>query len=82
MELLVVAVKAYDLDSALGRIAPEALAGAVVLPLLNGLEHVEAIRARLRPSDTVVVAGSIGARRGALADAWSRRPALAAATPS
>jgi len=58
--LLVVAVKAYDLDSALGRIAPEALAGAVVLPLLNGLEHVEAIRARLRPSDTVVVAGSIG----------------------
>ena len=42
-----VAVKAYDLDDALDRIAPEALAGAVVLPLLNGLEHVEAIRARV-----------------------------------
>jgi 2-dehydropantoate 2-reductase len=58
--LLVVAVKAYDLDGALGRVAPEAVAGAVILPLLNGLEHVEAIRRRLRPSDTVVVAGSIG----------------------
>ena len=64
--LLVVAVKAYDLDDALDRIAPEALAGALVLPLLNGLEHVEAIRERFRPSDTVsldppaVAAGSIG----------------------
>jgi len=64
--LLVVAVKAYDLDDALDRIAPEALAGALVLPLLNGLEHVEAIRERFRASDTVsldppaVAAGSIG----------------------
>ena len=75
------AVKAYDLDSALGRIAPEALAGAVVLPLLNGLEHVEAIRARLRPSDTVVVAGSIGRVEALSPDAWSRRPALARRRP-
>jgi 2-dehydropantoate 2-reductase len=64
--LLVVAVKAYDLEDALDRIAPEAVAGAVVLPLLNGLEHVEAIRERFRASDTVsldppaVAAGSIG----------------------
>ena len=61
--LLVVAVKAYDLDDALDRIAPEALAGAVVLPLLNGLEHVEAIRERFGSSDPesrAVAAGSIG----------------------
>ena len=64
--LLVVAVKAHDLDDALDRIAPEALAGAVVLPLLNGLEHVEAIRARFeaRPDSPdprpAVLAGSIG----------------------
>ena len=65
--LLVVAVKAYDLDAALDRVDPEALDGAMILPLLNGLEHVEAIRARLgRPSDSVlqappsVAAGSIG----------------------
>ena len=64
--LLVVAVKAYDLLAALDRIAPEALAGAVVLPLLNGLDHVEAIRAlfeargdspQARPA---ILAGSIG----------------------
>ena len=33
--------------AALDRVAPEALDGAVILPLLNGLEHVEAIRARV-----------------------------------
>ena len=61
--LLVVAVKAYDLEDALHRIAPEAVAEAVVLPLLNGLEHMEAIRERLGSSDPVsraVAAGSIG----------------------
>ena len=42
-----IAVKAYDLDRALDRIAPAALAGALVLPLQNGLEHVDALRARL-----------------------------------
>jgi len=57
--LLVVAVKAYDLDAALDRIAPGALDGAVVLPLLNGLEHVEAIRTRLGGAGAVA-AGSIG----------------------
>lgn len=66
VSLLVVAVKAYDLDDALERIAPEAIAGAVVLPLLNGLEHVDAMRARFDASGEspqalpVVAAGSIG----------------------
>ena len=65
--LLVVAVKAYDLEEALDRVEPQALDGAVVLPLLNGLEHVDALRARfggagyrLLQSPPVVVAGSIG----------------------
>ena len=39
------------LDAALDRVAPEALGGAVVLPLLNGLEHVETIRTRGRATD-------------------------------
>ena len=60
--LLVVAVKSYHLDGALDRVAPEALDGAMILPLQNGLEHVAAIRARVegahpRPS---VATGSIG----------------------
>lgn len=65
--LLVVAVKAYDLDAALDRIGPGALDGAVVLPLLNGLEHVDTVRRRLAESGPVsrgaaaaVAAGSIG----------------------
>lgn len=57
VSLLVVAVKAYALDDAIERVGGDALTAAVVLPLLNGLEHVGAIRTRL---EGVVVAGSIG----------------------
>ena len=77
VSLLVVAVKAYDLAGALARVAPEAVAGAVVLPLLNGLEHVDAIRAHFGSSTSrsraqpVVVAGSIGR-----VEAFSPEPAL------
>ncbi len=46
VSLLIVAVKAPHLADALERIEPEAVEHAVVLPLLNGLEHVEIIRAR------------------------------------
>jgi 2-dehydropantoate 2-reductase len=67
VSLLVVAVKAYALDEALVRIDPAALEGAVVLPLLNGLEHVDRIRellgVRTAAADDrapVVAAGSIG----------------------
>lgn len=55
--LLVIAVKAPALGAALDRIAPAALDRAVILPLLNGLEHVEEIRAR---TGAVVAAASIG----------------------
>ena len=54
VDLLLVTVKATGLDEALGRIKSRA---SVVLPLLNGLEHVDAIRRRL---DGRVLAGSIG----------------------
>jgi 2-dehydropantoate 2-reductase len=54
VDLLLVTVKATGLDDALGRIRSGA---SVVLPLLNGLEHVDTIRRRL---DGRVLAGSIG----------------------
>jgi 2-dehydropantoate 2-reductase len=47
VDLLLVTVKAPDLGNALERVEPDAVRAAVVLPLLNGLEHLEAIRARL-----------------------------------
>ena len=54
VDLLLVTMKAPALDDALDRIVAEA---ATVLPLMNGLEHVETIRVRL---DGRVIAGSIG----------------------
>jgi 2-dehydropantoate 2-reductase len=57
--VLVVAIKAYALPDALDRIDPGALEDVVVLPLLNGLEHVAMLRETLGPQ-AVVAAGSIG----------------------
>lgn len=66
VSLLVVAVKAHALEEALERVDPAPLDGARVLPLLNGLEHLDVVRAwadaiwgdeAQRP---VVLAGSIG----------------------
>jgi 2-dehydropantoate 2-reductase len=54
LDLLLVTVKATGLDDSLGRIKSGA---EVVLPLLNGLEHVDTIRQRLGGR---VLAGSIG----------------------
>jgi 2-dehydropantoate 2-reductase len=62
VSLLVVAVKAASLAAAVRRVSPGAVAGAAVLPLLNGLEHVQQLR-RLLPGSTVV-AGSIGRFEG------------------
>jgi 2-dehydropantoate 2-reductase len=55
VDLLLVTVKAPDLDEALERVAAPA---AVVVPLLNGIEHMQTLRDRL-PGSTAVAA-SIG----------------------
>jgi 2-dehydropantoate 2-reductase len=46
VSLLLVTVKPDQLEDALERIEPEAVADGVVLPLLNGLEHMDPIRER------------------------------------
>ena len=56
VDVLLVTVKAYQLEEALEQIDPAAVADAVVVPLLNGLEHVDVLRAHLGPR---VAAGSI-----------------------
>lgn len=53
VELLLVTVKAYGLDDGISRIRAEP---AVVLPLLNGLEHLDVLRARFG----AVLAATIG----------------------
>jgi 2-dehydropantoate 2-reductase len=57
VDLLLVTVKAHQLEEALEQVDPGAVADAVVLPLLNGLEHVELLRARFGPR---IAAGSLG----------------------
>jgi 2-dehydropantoate 2-reductase len=44
--ILLVTVKAPALEEALERVSPEAVAEGVVLPLLNGLEHLDVLRRR------------------------------------
>ena len=56
VDLLLVTVKAPALDDAVSRVEPEAVARGVVIPLLNGLEHMETLRARFGER---VAAGSI-----------------------
>jgi 2-dehydropantoate 2-reductase len=72
VELLLVTVKAPALDDALTRVT----AGAdVIVPLLNGIEHPETIRARV---DGRVVAGSVG-----LIEAYREDPTtIVQATPA
>ena len=56
VDLLLVTVKAPVLDDAVGRVDPSAVERGVVVPLLNGLEHMDVLRARF---DGRVAAGSI-----------------------
>jgi 2-dehydropantoate 2-reductase len=66
VELLLVTVKAPGLEPALGRIQATV---ETVIPLLNGIEHMQALRARL--TGARVVGGSIG-----WIEAWLERPGV------
>ena len=56
VDLLLVTVKAPALEDAIERVDPSAVSDGVVVSLLNGLEHMEVLRARF---DGRVAAGSI-----------------------
>ena len=56
VDLLLVTVKAPGLDDAVERVDPGAVEHGVVLPLLNGIEHMDVLRARF---DGRVAAGTI-----------------------
>ena len=44
--ILFIAVKATTLNDAITRVDPEIVRGAVIIPLLNGIEHMEVLRRR------------------------------------
>jgi 2-dehydropantoate 2-reductase len=54
--VLLITVKAHQLEEALEQVEREAVEDAVVIPLLNGLEHLDVVRERLGPR---VAAGTI-----------------------
>jgi 2-dehydropantoate 2-reductase len=60
VDVLLVTVKAFALDEALERVAAEP---AATVPLLNGLEHVERLRALLGGSVTAASVGRLEAYR-------------------
>jgi 2-dehydropantoate 2-reductase len=57
VDVCLVAVKHTTLDAALERVSPEALAGGLLVPFLNGVEHPAVMRRRYRPE--LVVPGTI-----------------------
>lgn len=57
VDVCVVAVKALDLESALERMSPDVVGQGLVVPLLNGVEHVALLRERY--PDARVVAATI-----------------------
>lgn len=45
-DLIILSCKAYDLDGALDSLAPAVASDTAILPLLNGLRHIDAIKDR------------------------------------
>ena len=63
VDVLVVATKAMDLLAALQRVPVGLLGGTVVVPLLNGIDHVAFLRAALPGADVVASSISVEATR-------------------
>jgi len=55
VDAVLVTVKATQLSDALARVPPDAVGDAIVVPFLNGLEHVEVLRSAY-PAGSVVAA--------------------------
>jgi 2-dehydropantoate 2-reductase len=63
-DLVLMSCKAYDLDSALNAIAPAMGADTTVVPLLNGMKHLDALDARFGRGRVVGGVARIGAMLG------------------
>jgi 2-dehydropantoate 2-reductase len=57
VDLCLITVKAGSLDAALAHVPIDAVGDGLVLPMLNGVEHMAVLRGRFRPEQ--VVAGAI-----------------------
>jgi len=64
-DVVLLACKAYDVDSAIESIAPAMAAGSAVLPLLNGLSHLDRLDQRFGASRVLGGSCAIAATLGA-----------------
>ncbi len=60
-DVIAIACKSYGLDDALEAVAPHVQAGTAILPLLNGIDHIEVIAARFPEAVTWGGIAHIGA---------------------
>ena len=63
VDVLIIATKAMDLAAALQRVPASLLAGSVVVPLLNGMDHLPYLRAQLPEARVVASSVSVEATR-------------------
>lgn len=61
VDACLVTVKATQLEAAYDRLPPERLGGGLVVPFLNGVEHVDALRRRYPPAAVVAATISVEA---------------------
>src|SRR3954467_11402242 len=60
-DLVLLSCKAYDLEAAMDAFAPAVGAGAAILPLLNGMAHLDALEARFSADAVLGGVALIGA---------------------
>ncbi len=53
VDLVLLSCKAYDLDGAMTSFAPAVGPGTAILPLLNGLAHLDALAGRFAPANVI-----------------------------
>ncbi|TDH62962.1 2-dehydropantoate 2-reductase [Dankookia rubra] len=63
-DLILLAVKAYSLDAAMDDIAPVIGAGTAILPVLNGMRHLDLLAARFGPEHVLGGVAQIPATLG------------------
>ena len=65
-DVILLAVKAYQLESAIADFAPYVGSGTMILPVLNGMKHIDTLRSRFGQSHVIggvaIIASSLGER--------------------
>jgi 2-dehydropantoate 2-reductase len=76
VDVVLIAVKAYDLDASLSAVSPRALGSGVVLPLLNGIDHIAKLRQVYGPERVIAGRAEMESERVAPGSIRHRQPLL------